>query len=130
LRVHVYTVPGSVFYDESYLRALEGVSGVVFVADSQFSRLEANLEQIDRLSRDLASLGLHPETLPIVFQHNKRDLPNIASTNLLDRLLAVGDRPSFATCARLGEGVRETFIACLEAVHAELSRAPSSFVYR
>ncbi|MFO0741706.1 MAG: GTPase domain-containing protein [Labilithrix sp.] len=122
LRFHVYTVPGSVYNAASYRTLLHGASGVVFVADSQFERLEANLEQLDLLGELLRANGESPATMPIVLQHNKRDLPNVASTRLLDRILAVGQRPSFATCARLGNGVQVTFDACAQAVHAELVR--------
>ncbi|HET6921852.1 MAG TPA: ADP-ribosylation factor-like protein, partial [Anaeromyxobacteraceae bacterium] len=77
-RFHLYTVPGQVFYDASRKLILKGVDGVVFVADSQIERMEANLESVENLRTTLAEQGYSLERVPHVVQYNKRDLPNAA----------------------------------------------------
>src|ERR1700704_6298426 len=76
-RFHLYTVPGQVFYDASRKLILKGVDGVVFVADSQIERTEANVESVENLRINLAEQGYDLDRLPYVLQLNKRDLPNI-----------------------------------------------------
>src|ERR1700716_1984844 len=78
-RFHLYTVPGQVFYDASRKLILKGVDGVVFVADSQVERMEANIESLENLSVNLAEQGYDFNKIPAVVQYNKRDLPNIMS---------------------------------------------------
>src|SRR5712664_1845333 len=78
-RFHLYTVPGQVFYDASRKLILKGVDGVVFVADSQVERMEANLESFDNLRVNLAEQGYDLDRVPFVVQYNKRDLPNVVS---------------------------------------------------
>src|SRR5258708_19689130 len=75
-RFHLYTVPGQVFYDASRKLILKGVDGVVFVADSQLERMEANMESLENLSVNLADQGYEFNKVPTVMQYNKRDLPN------------------------------------------------------
>jgi mutual gliding-motility protein MglA len=77
-RFHLYTVPGQVFYDASRKLILKGVDGVVFVADSQIERMEANIESLENLRTNLAEQGYDLDKLPYVVQYNKRDLPNAA----------------------------------------------------
>ena len=77
-RFHLYTVPGQVFYDASRKLILKGVDGVIFVADSQNERMDANLESVDNLQLNLRSQGYDLATIPYVLQLNKRDLPNVA----------------------------------------------------
>ena len=77
-RFHLYTVPGQVFYDASRKLILKGVDGVVFVADSQMERMEANIESLDNLRLNLHEQGYNLDKLPYVVQYNKRDLPNAA----------------------------------------------------
>ena len=76
-RFHLYTVPGQVFYDASRKLILKGVDGVVFVADSQIERMEANIESLENLRTNLAEQGYNLDKLPYVIQYNKRDLPNV-----------------------------------------------------
>src|ERR1700754_3971592 len=82
-RFHLYTVPGQVFYDASRKLILKGVDGVVFVADSQEARLEANVESIRNLDKNLKEQGYDIATIPYVIQYNKRDLPEIATVEEL-----------------------------------------------
>src|SRR5207237_928454 len=77
-RFHLYTVPGQVFYDASRKLILKGVDGVVFVADSQIERTEANVESVENLRTNLAEQGYDLDRIPYVVQYNKRDLPNAA----------------------------------------------------
>src|SRR6185436_16643611 len=86
-RFHLYTVPGQVFYDASRKLILKGVDGVVFVADSQLDRLEANVESLENLRQNLREQGYNPDAIPLVVQYNKRDLPRVAPLDELRQLL-------------------------------------------
>lgn len=130
IRLHLYTVPGPVFYDTSRLHALKGVSGVIFLADSQLARREANIESLEGLRANLEAHGRRPADVPLVYQYNKRDLPNIMSVEELDRDLNPEGRPRFATTARLGSGVMKTLEACASAVHADAGPWVARGVYR
>ena len=77
VRFHLYTVPGQVFYAASRKLILKGCDGVVFVADSQVERAEANLESLDDLRINLEEHGFDLDTMPMTIQYNKRDLPNV-----------------------------------------------------
>jgi len=77
VKFHLYTVPGQVFYDASRKLILKGVDGVVFVADSQEERMDANIESLYNLEENLRAQGYDPEKIPYVLQLNKRDLPNV-----------------------------------------------------
>ena len=107
-RFHLYTVPGQVFYDASRKLILKGVDGVVFVADSQVERMEANVESLDNLKINLREQGYELEKIPFVIQYNKRDLPNTAPLDEMRKLLNPGGVPEFEACATTGEGVFET----------------------
>ena len=107
-RFHLYTVPGQVFYDASRKLILKGVDGVVFVADSQVERMEANLESLENLKLNLAEQGYDLEKTSYVVQYNKRDLPNAAPLEEMRRLLNPGGTPEFEACATVGKGVFET----------------------
>ena len=107
-RFHLYTVPGQVFYDASRKLILKGVDGVVFVADSQIERMEANVESLDNLKTNLADQGYELAKLPYLMQYNKRDLPNAAPLEEMRRLLNPGGAPEFEACATVGNGVFET----------------------
>ena len=80
-RFHLYTVPGQVFYDASRKLILKGVDGVIFVADSQVERMDANVEAIENLQTNLKAQGYDLTTIPYVLQLNKRDLPNVATVD-------------------------------------------------
>src|ERR1700693_1601625 len=101
-RFHLYTVPGQVFYDASRKLILKGVDGVIFVADSQMERMEANEESMENLRTNLAEQGYSLEKLPFVVQYNKRDLPNVAGTEELRLMLNKMRVPDFDAVARTG----------------------------
>jgi len=107
-RFHLYTVPGQVFYDASRKLILKGVDGVVFVADAQEERLDANIESFENLKDNLEEQGYYLENLPFVIQYNKYDLPNVTPVDELRKLLNDDGVPDFAACAVSGEGVFET----------------------
>ena len=121
-RFHLYTVPGQVFYDASRKLILKGVDGVVFVADSQIERLEANLESLENLRTNLAGQGYDLDKIPFVMQYNKRDLPNVSSVEELRRLLNPGGRPEFSSSATRGDGVFDTLKAIAKLVLIELKK--------
>lgn len=121
-RFHLYTVPGQVFYDASRKLILKGVDGVVFVADSQVERMEANLESLDNLRVNLAEQGYDLDKLPYVVQYNKRDLPNAAPLDEMQRLLNPGRVPEFEAIAHVGKGVFETLKMCAKGVLSDLRR--------
>ena len=107
-RFHLYTVPGQVFYDASRKLILKGVDGVVFVADSQIARLEANQESLENLRTNLAEQGYSLDKIPFVVQYNKRDMPEIASVEELSELLNPQKVPEYEGVARTGVGVFDT----------------------
>jgi signal recognition particle receptor subunit beta len=121
-RFHLYTVPGQVFYDASRKLILKGVDGVIFVADSQVERMEANEESIENLRTNLAEQGYALERLPFVIQYNKRDLPNVASSEELRQLLNKSNVPDFDAVARTGVGVFDTLKAVAKLVLTELRK--------
>ena len=121
-RFHLYTVPGQVFYDASRKLILKGVDGVVFVADSQIERMEANLESVDNLKINLKEQGYELEKIPYVVQYNKRDLPNAAPLDEMRRLLNTMGVPDFEACANLGKGVFDTLKATAKGVLTDLKR--------
>jgi signal recognition particle receptor subunit beta len=121
-RFQLYTVPGQVFYDASRKLILKGVDGVVFVADSQIERTEANIESLENLKTNLNEQGYQLEKLPFVMQYNKRDLPNVADVAELRELLNGLNVPEFEAVARTGVGVFETLKAVAKLVLTELRR--------
>jgi signal recognition particle receptor subunit beta len=121
-RFHLYTVPGQVFYDASRKLILKGVDGVVFVADSQIERMEANLESVENLRINLSEQGYDLNRIPYVVQYNKRDLPNVATVDELRRLLNPRGVPEFQAVAPTGVGVFDTLKQVAKLVLTELKR--------
>jgi signal recognition particle receptor subunit beta len=121
-RFHLYTVPGQVFYDASRKLILKGVDGVVFVADSQIERMEANLESLENLRTNLAEQGYDLDKIPFVIQYNKRDLPNAADPEELKRLLNPRQVPDYESSATIGNGVFDTLKAIAKLVLTELKK--------
>jgi signal recognition particle receptor subunit beta len=107
-RFHLYTVPGQVFYEASRKLILRGVDGIIFVADSQVERMEANVESWQSLQKNLQDQGYDPLKVPTVMQWNKRDLPNVAPVSDLSQKLNPRKIPEFEASAFQGEGVFET----------------------
>lgn len=122
VRLHLYTVPGQVFYDASRKLILKGADGIVFVADSQLERMESNIESLQNLEQNLAEQGLSLEKLPFVLQYNKRDLPNVVSVEDLQRALNGRSVPWYEAVATSGAGVFETLKAIAKLVLQELKK--------
>jgi signal recognition particle receptor subunit beta len=124
-RFHLYTVPGQVFYDASRKLILKGVDGVIFVADSQVERMDANVESVENLVINLKSQGYELSAIPYVLQVNKRDLPNVATVNEMSRLLVRKNppEPTFEAVAARGVGVFETLKGVAKLVLSELTKA-------
>jgi mutual gliding-motility protein MglA len=121
-RFHLYTVPGQVFYDASRKLILRGVDGVVFVADSQEERMDANLEAIDNLVDNLKEHGYDIDKIPYVLQLNKRDLPNVLPVEGLKKDLVRRGEPVFEGVAFQGTGVFETLKEVARQVLVELKK--------
>ena len=122
-RFHLYTVPGQVYYDASRKLILKGVDGVVFVADSQEERFDANIESLYNLEENLATQGYDLMKLPYVLQLNKRDLPNIVPLEDLTNELRRKDEPVFEAVAVNGTGVFDTLKAVAKQVLTELRKS-------
>jgi len=121
-RFHLYTVPGQVFYDASRKLILKGVDGVVFVADSQEERMDANIESLYNLEENLQSQGYDLMKLPYVLQLNKRDLSNIVPAEDLATELQRKGEPVVEAVASTGQGVFDTLKAVAKQVLTELRK--------
>jgi mutual gliding-motility protein MglA len=121
-RIHLYTVPGQVFYDASRKLILRGVDGVVFVADSQEERMDANVEALENLQDNLKEHGYDFGRMPYVLQLNKRDLPNVLAVDALKKDLLKKDEPVIDAIAFQGVGVFETLKSVAKQVLAELKQ--------
>ena len=122
VRFHLYTVPGQVFYNATRRLVLQGVDGVVFVADSQADMMDSNRESLKNLQENLATYGKKLQELPYVIQYNKRDLKNIESVGNLDGQLNPMHVPAFEGIALTGEGVTETLVAISRRVFQNLRK--------
>ena len=123
VRFHLYTVPGQVFYDASRKLILRGCDGVIFVADSQRQRMEANIESIANLATNLKDNGFDIRTIPYVLQLNKRDMPSAAPVTEMERLLRFHNEPMIEAVASRGTGVLDTLKACARQILMELQKA-------
>src|SRR5438552_5272430 len=121
-RFHLYTVPGQVFYEASRKLILKGADGVVFVADSQEERLDANFETMENLMEHLKEHNLNFTTIPYVLQLNKRDLPNAMTVPELTKQLQKKGEPILEGVAIQGLGVFETLKELAKLVLAELKK--------
>jgi hypothetical protein len=121
-RFHLYTVPGQVFYDASRKLILKGVDGVVFVADSQIERMEANIESVENLRINLMEQGYDLDKISYVIQYNKRDLPNVVPLEEMKKALNPRGLPDFEASAVEGTGVFDTLKAIAKLVIMELKK--------
>ena len=120
-RFHLYTVPGQVYYDASRRLILRGVDGIVFVADSQTSRYDANIESLYNLYENLETYKLKIEEIPYIIQYNKRDMPSIIDLEDLEQELNPEGYPYFEAIAVKGDGVFDTLKAVAKGVLQKLS---------
>jgi signal recognition particle receptor subunit beta len=125
-RFHLYTVPGQVYYNASRKLILRGVDGIVFVADSQESRFDANIESLYNLHENLTEHRLDLAKIPFVMQYNKRDLPDAVPVSELEEELNPEKYASFEAVAFKGVGVFDTLKAVAKKVlHNLQSDAPA-----
>ena len=122
IRFHLYTVPGQVFYDASRKLILRGADGIIYVADSQPSRMEANVESVENLETNLAEHGLSLASIPYVIQYNKRDMADVASIETLRAAINPHGVPEFEAAARTGVGVFETLKGLARPVLSKLAK--------
>jgi signal recognition particle receptor subunit beta len=121
-RFHLYTVPGQVFYEASRKLILKGVDGMVFVADSQEVRHDANMDSMESLKLNLKEHGYDPLAIPYVLQLNKRDLPMVLPPDQLKKDLVFRGEPVFEAVATDGTGVFETLKGIIKQVLVDLKR--------
>jgi len=121
-RFHLYTVPGQVFYDASRRLILRGVDGVVFCADSQLTRMDANVESLENLKINLREQGYDPDRIPMVMQYNKRDIEHVSSVAELHALVNYRNVPEYEAVATTGVGVFETLKGAIKLVLIDLTR--------
>jgi signal recognition particle receptor subunit beta len=124
-RFHLFTVPGQVIYDPSRKLILKGLDGVIFVADSQEERMEENIQSLKNLERNLEAQGYDIREIPMVFQYNKRDLPNAASLADLRSQLNYYNVPDFETVANEGKGVFESLKTVSKSIVNVLKGGPN-----
>jgi signal recognition particle receptor subunit beta len=115
IRIHLYTVPGQVLYQQTRIAVLRNVDCVVFVADSQASKLRENVESWNELREQLKRIGKDPSAFPLVMQWNKRDVEDILPVSLLEQYLNPYRVPSFESVAVTGKGVIETLKVSINA---------------
>lgn len=125
VRIHLYTV-SSCFSkipfstDDAFRTILKGVDAIIFVADSEMTKFNSNIESLNRLQQDLRFHGYNLNEMPYALQLNKRDLPNIAPVDKLKAQLNFKGEPVFESVAIRGVGVMETFQAVANQILAEL----------
>jgi signal recognition particle receptor subunit beta len=124
IRFHLYTVPGQVFYDASRKLVLRGADGLVFVADSQPNRSEANVESLENLESNLAEYSMSLDQVPFVIQYNKRDLADVMAVDEMRAQLNPRGVPDFEASAPSGNGVIETLKGLSKLVLQRVSQQP------
>jgi signal recognition particle receptor subunit beta len=122
VKFHLYTVPGQIYYSSSRKLIMKGVDGIVFVADSQRERFEANIESLQDMMDNLKEYNIDFETLPYVLQLNKRDLPNITPANELIKALRKKGEPVVESMALKGDGVVETLKSISKLIMIDVKR--------
>jgi signal recognition particle receptor subunit beta len=122
VRLQLFTVPGQVHYNATRKLVLTGADGIVFVADSQKDRLDANLESLENMDDNLREQGIDPSVFPQVIAYNKRDLDDVVSIQELNERLGRVGVQEFATSAQTGEGVYEALAAITQEVLGAFER--------
>ena len=122
VKFHLYTVPGQVYYNASRKLILKGVDGVVFVADSQIERMDANIEAMQNLYENMTQHGYDLTRIPFTIQYNKRDLPNAVTLEEMRKVLNPRNVPEYQAVAPTGVGVFDTLKAVAKLVLTELRK--------
>ena len=121
LRFQIVAVPGQKYYGATRKMLLKNTDSIVFVANSATDRWRENLQSMKEMTEYLLDQGIEPSTIPLVFQYNKRDLPDTTDMKIMERGLNARSAPSFTSVATEGKGVLETFAAALERTMTELA---------
>jgi mutual gliding-motility protein MglA len=129
VRVQLYTVPGQVFYDATRKLVLRGADGVVFVADSQNTMRESNLDSLRNLKTNLRINRIDPDKVAIVYQYNKRDLPNVDTVEDMNAYMQPGDMPVVEASAITGAGVTATLRAAIAKILDNLKNNVDTTLY-
>jgi small GTP-binding protein len=126
-KFNLYTVPGQVHYNHTRKIVLNGVDGIVFVADSQREMMDANLDTLLDLEKQLVMQGKTLQDFPWVIQYNKRDLPSALPVEEMEKKLNLYGVPSFEAVAMTGQGVfttvKEIIRQVVANVHSQLGQA-------
>jgi signal recognition particle receptor subunit beta len=120
IKIKVFTVPGQVKHDATRKAVLQRADGVVFIADSQFTEVLNNENSFENLEKNLSFVGLDIETLPLVVQYNKRDLPKIVPETDIRSVWDSTGIPVFMATALQGSGVVESFVRLAELVYNQI----------
>jgi len=129
IRVQLYTVPGQVFYDATRKLVLRGADGVVFVADSQSTMRDSNIDSFENLKTNLRVNRLDPDKVALVFQCNKRDLPNADTVETMSSYLKTGNAPVVEASAINGAGVTATLRAAISRILENLKNNVDTTLY-
>jgi len=124
VRFHLYTVPGQVFYNATRKLVLKGADGVIFVADSQRTMLDANLESLRNLHDNFSEMGIDLSDFPVVLQYNKRDLHDVMNLDEMNGKLNPLNGPFYEAVAPRGDGVLKTFAAISKLVLQDMQKNP------
>jgi len=119
-RFHLFSIPGQTFYEISQQFLLKGVDGIVFVVDSRPERMEANVEALQIIKRNLERQGYDYARIPTVFQYNKRDSEDATPIDVLEKTFNPMGLPFFEAIANRGVGVMETLLSISQTVIREL----------
>ena len=121
LRFQIVAVPGQKFYGATRKMLLKNADSIIFVANSATDRWQENLQSMKEMTEYLLDHGIEPSSIPLVFQYNKRDLPDTTDLQIMERGLNARGAPSFPSIATQGKGVLESFGAGLERTMTELA---------
>jgi len=124
VRFHLYTVPGQVFYNATRKLVLKGADGVIFVADSQSTMVDANLESLANLHDNFSEMNIDLSDFPMVLQYNKRDLPDVMTIEEMNTRLSRNKVPYYEAVASKGDGVLKTFAAISKLVLQDMQKNP------
>lgn len=122
VKFQIYTVPGQVLYEDSRKLLLNGVDGIIFVADSRLEYVEDSLHSLNELQLNLAKLGYSANEIPMVIQYNKRDCPTATNIKELSQLLNPKNHPEFESVAKKGKGVMESFEQIVQDIIIDLKK--------
>jgi hypothetical protein len=122
VRIKLFTVPGQVMHNATRRLVLQGADGVAFVADSQIAETKANQASFLNMRENLVENGMQPDSVPLVIQFNKRDLPHTRSEAEIDKLAAKGREPVYKAVAIRGVGVLETLLGLLDKTWMHLEK--------